>query len=352
MNNCFVIDVPGILENCRIPYKWLGNNSISFELRMEKCGAKFYPGRNKWYWTDWENPTLRGDAVDLYIELTGCDRRSAWSMVCGESTEIDYIALEKVTSNTIKRQQKLDDRNKDIRFANIARLDEAIHSTRLLSEALNARGISIDDLPSDVLENIFTVVNCKLQKLLKSEEDISEHVYPVTGLVFKCGSENETRRVRTFSIKADKSVDFSTLGKAPKVMSIGANGVFNSGCLNDGAPVFITEGEIDCLSVLAIGYNAISIPGVSSARKLISDLCSNGLLKPGKKVIIAVDTDSPGRECCAELKNTLARNNISASSIDYYDGYKDINAWYMADKSVCRKTLKNLVYKVIHDINE
>ena len=103
--------------------------------------------------------------------------------------------------------------------------------------------------------------------------------------------------------------------------------LFNADCLRDGdAPVVITEGEIDALSVIQAGYTrAVSLPDGwtedGGKRQVILD--AEAQLRAAPYVIVAGDNDAAG----ASLPKTVA-NILSGCDVRYArwpEGCKDAN---------------------------
>lgn len=113
------------------------------------------------------------------------------------------------------------------------------------------------------------------------------------------------------------------------------------------AALVITEGEIDCLSAIECGHRwAVSVPdgappardgegnlivvpegteGIDPAEDEKYRYISNNWdrLKLVKRIIIATDSDEPGRRLAAELVRRLGR--VRCSFVTYPEGCKDLN---------------------------
>lgn len=103
--------------------------------------------------------------------------------------------------------------------------------------------------------------------------------------------------------------------------------LFNADCLRDGdAPVVITEGEIDAMSIIQAGYTrAVSLPDGwtedGGKRQVILD--AEAQLRAARYVIVAGDNDAAG----ASLPKTVA-NILSGCDVRYVSwpkGCKDAN---------------------------
>lgn len=123
------------------------------------------------------------------------------------------------------------------------------------------------------------------------------------------------------------SKDFSWIGEARKVTLFGQS-VWKS----FGKRLVITEGEIDCLTIaqaFGLKWPVVSVPsGAASAKKYIKKqleyVCSF------EEVVLAFDDDEAGKEAIAECATLLPPGKVKVMR---YDGYKDANELYLADKS-------------------
>lgn len=115
----------------------------------------------------------------------------------------------------------------------------------------------------------------------------------------------------------------STVGRAiteeakPKYMANGKRELFNLGGLNQGGAVFITEGELDALSLLEAGYNAVGIGGTSGVKALVEALEAVGEHNQ-PFLLLALDNDKKGEEAQAKLTEALTEKG--------YKGFKALEA--------------------------
>lgn len=95
------------------------------------------------------------------------------------------------------------------------------------------------------------------------------------------------------------------------------------------SPIFITEGEIDALSIIETGGQAVGIGSTSYIDMLVNYLREH---KPSQPLILALDKDSKGREAEEELSNKLSQLKISFYRADIYGEHKDANEALTADR--------------------
>lgn len=110
----------------------------------------------------------------------------------------------------------------------------------------------------------------------------------------------------------------------------GAMQIFNANCLNNSDRVFICEGWADATSIIDVGYDAISINGVTNLPKL-KDLLSQ---YKDTTYIIAFDNDNTGLKHCNELAKWFDDNKYTYSILRVpKEVGKDCNDWIRADRS-------------------
>jgi len=102
---------------------------------------------------------------------------------------------------------------------------------------------------------------------------------------------------------------------------------YNLDAIKDEEEVYITEGEIDAMSLYEAGiYNVISVPNgaaVSGSQKLeYLDNCWRYFTKT-KKVVLMVDNDAAGDKLRDELARRIGHGKCWVAN--YYDGCKDTN---------------------------
>jgi replicative DNA helicase len=88
------------------------------------------------------------------------------------------------------------------------------------------------------------------------------------------------------------------------------------------AVVFIVEGEIDALSVVEAGGQAVALGSTANKNKFISFIGQN---KPECLLILSLDNDEAGKKTQAEIADALKRLNTTFLESDINGGYKDPN---------------------------
>lgn len=81
--------------------------------------------------------------------------------------------------------------------------------------------------------------------------------------------------------------------------------------LDGTEPVFISEGEIDALSIIDVGGQALALDGAGNKNKFI-EFCKSS--PPTVPVILSLDNDGAGRKAQSELIAAINNLNISVRS--------------------------------------
>ena len=110
----------------------------------------------------------------------------------------------------------------------------------------------------------------------------------------------------------------------------GASLLFNSKalCAAD-KPVFIVEGELDALSIIEAGGQAVGLGSTSNYKQLLSLLEKQKAAQP---LILALDADEDGRKTEEELAKELERLQASFYRYNLYGAAKDANEALLADR--------------------
>lgn len=94
-------------------------------------------------------------------------------------------------------------------------------------------------------------------------------------------------------------------------------------------PIFITEGELDALSIIEVGGEAISLGSTANINSFIKRLKTQ---KPIQPLVLAFDNDEAGRRATEELAGKLEELGISYYRLDPYSGHKDANEALTKDR--------------------
>lgn len=116
-----------------------------------------------------------------------------------------------------------------------------------------------------------------------------------------------------------------------------ANWIFNKRALqNLDEPIFILEGEIDAMSVIEVGGEAVAIGSVAYKKMLIELVKEN---KPQQPLLIALDSDEAGQKASAELAEEFKALEIPYATVNINCGYKDANEALVQNREALKKAV-------------
>lgn len=102
-------------------------------------------------------------------------------------------------------------------------------------------------------------------------------------------------------------------------------------------PVFITEGEIDALSIIEAGGLATALGSTTNWKSLVDLLRDK---RTNNTLILCLDNDDSGRAATRELAAALQGLNISFIRADIAVGYNDPNEALTADREAFTKAIR------------
>ena len=108
-------------------------------------------------------------------------------------------------------------------------------------------------------------------------------------------------------------------------------GIFNKSALREAtSPIWITEGEIDALSIIDVEGAAIALGGVTKVQQLLQLL---DRVKPCQPLVIALDNDGAGKAWTEKLEMGLSERGIAFARLppDALGDAKDANEFLMRD---------------------
>lgn len=110
----------------------------------------------------------------------------------------------------------------------------------------------------------------------------------------------------------------------------GKNHIFNLSALQTAAsPIYVTEGELDALSVIDVGGQAIALGSISMINKFLAFVKNSPPVQP---LIISLDNDEAGKEATEKLTAGLEELGISFYTGNPAGKYKDANEALQADR--------------------
>lgn len=115
---------------------------------------------------------------------------------------------------------------------------------------------------------------------------------------------------------------------------VGSAELFNIQALYEGSPaVFIVEGEIDALSIMEVGSEAIALGSVSMVKKFVAEVKKSLETEtPIPAFYIALDSDERGQKASNELEGALKGLGLPCGKVDVSNGCKDPNDALTSDR--------------------
>lgn len=106
--------------------------------------------------------------------------------------------------------------------------------------------------------------------------------------------------------------------------------IFNAKALQTATkPIYVVEGEIDAMSIIEVGGEAVAIGSAGYTRTFLQAVSS---APPDPPLIIALDNDAAGEQAARELQSGLQARGITFYRHNPAQSYKDANAALMACK--------------------
>ena len=145
--------------------------------------------------------------------------------------------------------------------------------------------------------------------------DVSEKVPTSPRLIIPTGKNSYIAR--------DTRPNIPDQAKQYAKQKAGSTQLFNPAALhNHDKPVYIVEGEIDAMSVIDVGGEAVGLGSVSNTRLLYNELNKE---RPTQPLILALDNDEAGERACKEIEATLQQRGIPFYKHNPYGTHKDAN---------------------------
>lgn len=117
---------------------------------------------------------------------------------------------------------------------------------------------------------------------------------------------------------------------------------FNQKALNKTGAIFITEGEMDALSLETLGYHAISLGGCGNVHAFLDLISNDPEMNQSRTFYICLDEDTPGQDAARELTQGLYQQRLPYKRLNLCFPYKDINEALMKDKATLKERLASL----------
>lgn len=115
---------------------------------------------------------------------------------------------------------------------------------------------------------------------------------------------------------------------------VGSIQLFNRKAIKEAtSPIFVVEGELDALSIIEVGGEAVALGTTTKARAFI-ELCKT--VKPSQPLILALDNDEAGEKTARELVEGLQGLSIPCYRYNPAGEYKDANEALQRNREALR----------------
>lgn len=106
------------------------------------------------------------------------------------------------------------------------------------------------------------------------------------------------------------------------------------------SPVFIVEGELDALSLIEVGAEAVALGSTANYGKLLEAVKEK---KPAQTLILALDNDEDGQQTTEKLEQGLREVGASFYRFNPYGDQKDANGALIAHRGKLEDAVKQAV---------
>ncbi len=139
----------------------------------------------------------------------------------------------------------------------------------------------------------------------------------------------------------DTRSDLSDQQKQYAKSKVGEVHIFNEKAIqNPSGPLFIVEGELDAISIIDVGGEAIGLGSIINRQKAI-DLIAK--YRPQQPIIISMDNDEKGKKASSELAASFLKLGIKYFVMDIAQPYKDANEALLADREAFKEKVHQAV---------
>ena len=142
----------------------------------------------------------------------------------------------------------------------------------------------------------------------------------------------------------DTRSDLTEKEKQFSKSKVGQVHIFNLDIVKGEKPVFVVEGEIDALSIIEVGGEAVGLGGVTNAEKFCEFLKTN---KPRKPLILFFDNDKVGTATAGKIKIKLEEVGINYIEFekDVFSDCKDANEMLVKNRELFATKINEAIEK-------
>jgi replicative DNA helicase len=137
--------------------------------------------------------------------------------------------------------------------------------------------------------------------------------------------------------------------KKNRYRKVGSSHLFNICAIRKNeSPLFIVEGEIDALSIIEVGGQAIGLGTTANYKQLLERFEAQ---PPQAPIILALDNDEAGKETTEKLADGLTALDLSFYRSNLYGNNKDANALLLSNRDVLKKNVVDAIEEAINEQN-
>ena len=276
------------------------------------------------------------DIIDLYMQKSGLDFIHAIKELCGLIGEgFDYW---------VDKQDDNEQKNQKTPEKETIELVQGANYFLNIAEYYKKLGSKIDLLSNgEVLKYLAEkrgLDNLDINSLL-ALGNIGYDDYH-KGVMFICNRQNGATNTRLFN----------PLGNVKALKSKGVQDSYfwNFESVKKHDVTFFCEGEIDALTIINHGYNAVSYGSCNALGKLADKLNKDFARDNSKFFIICPDNDSSGFNSIKAFQDKYKGVNYYVATIPSYPLenklVKDINDLHLYNKETCKNWLKNNIANI------
>ena len=143
-----------------------------------------------------------------------------------------------------------------------------------------------------------------------------------------------------------RNMEYETTG-GNRYEKRGPAGLFNARAISEDSknPLFIAEGELDALSIIEAGGEAVGL-GSAQNMKLIEAAADQ--IRADRLVILALDNDEAGQKGSKQLYDILTGKGINCAVFNPYGSAKDANDALITNREDFRQNIRNAEAQIRH----
>jgi len=136
----------------------------------------------------------------------------------------------------------------------------------------------------------------------------------------------------------DTRSELSETEKKYSKSKVGKVQIFNKDVLKTSdKPIFVVEGEIDALSIIEAGGEAVALGSVANIHAFVNLL---NVIKPKKTLIISLDNDPAGHNASVTLCDAIQTLEVPFHRCNPYGKFKDANEALMRSGDIFRNEVR------------